>query len=214
MSLIRENYSSSRFSCPWNMMFIIDYTVLVLLRSITGYHPHRSGNLRLSSATWAMNFIQVYFYFSQRSWGISPNYFVSSYSKSSSLVLHCSLQRRSSLNMDTKKSSYFHPLLFLSPCPRWRCYEVHDIVIECSRVSLDPLESSCEDDSFSSLRDPPSSPRPPPSVLPPPPARPHLHRRRQQHRWAHSFIIHLSSIYGCTEYWWMDLQIQVFYRYI
>ncbi|KAK5933175.1 hypothetical protein CgunFtcFv8_004823 [Champsocephalus gunnari] len=24
---------------------------------------------------------------------------------------------------------------------RWRCYEVHDIVIECSRVSLDPLES-------------------------------------------------------------------------
>ncbi|KAK1893047.1 Hamartin [Dissostichus eleginoides] len=29
---------------------------------------------------------------------------------------------------------------------RWRCYEVHDIVIECSRVSLDPLESSCEED--------------------------------------------------------------------
>uniref|UniRef100_UPI0037E721DF TSC complex subunit 1a n=1 Tax=Semicossyphus pulcher TaxID=241346 RepID=UPI0037E721DF len=49
---------------------------------------------------------------------------------------------------------------------RWRCYEVHDIVIECSRVSLDPLESSCEEDVYSSLRDPPpsspsSSPRPP-----------------------------------------------------
>ncbi|KAG7217708.1 hypothetical protein INR49_021209 [Caranx melampygus] len=49
---------------------------------------------------------------------------------------------------------------------RWRCYEVHDIVIECSRVSLDPLEASCEEDLYSSLRDPPpssssSSPRPP-----------------------------------------------------
>ncbi|XP_035771807.1 hamartin-like [Neolamprologus brichardi] len=33
---------------------------------------------------------------------------------------------------------------------RWRCYEVHDIVIECSRVSLDPLESSCEEDIYSS----------------------------------------------------------------
>ncbi|XP_005953134.2 hamartin isoform X2 [Haplochromis burtoni] len=33
---------------------------------------------------------------------------------------------------------------------RWRCYEVHDIVIECSRVSLDPLESSCEEDICSS----------------------------------------------------------------
>ncbi|XP_023254299.1 hamartin-like, partial [Seriola lalandi dorsalis] len=50
---------------------------------------------------------------------------------------------------------------------RWRCYEVHDIVIECSRVSLDPLEASCEEDMYSSLRDPPSSsassssPRPP-----------------------------------------------------
>uniref|UniRef100_A0A3P8U264 TSC complex subunit 1a n=1 Tax=Amphiprion percula TaxID=161767 RepID=A0A3P8U264_AMPPE len=33
---------------------------------------------------------------------------------------------------------------------RWRCYEVHDIVIECSRVSLDPLESSCEEDLSSS----------------------------------------------------------------
>ncbi|XP_030579440.1 TSC complex subunit 1a isoform X2 [Archocentrus centrarchus] len=42
---------------------------------------------------------------------------------------------------------------------RWRCYEVHDIVIECSRVSLDPLESSCEEDSSSSslLRPPPLS---------------------------------------------------------
>ncbi|KAM9394526.1 TSC complex subunit 1a isoform 2-T3 [Pholidichthys leucotaenia] len=38
---------------------------------------------------------------------------------------------------------------------RWRCYEVHDIVIECSRVSLDPLESSSEEDtSSSSLRRP------------------------------------------------------------
>ncbi|XP_069001422.1 TSC complex subunit 1a isoform X1 [Embiotoca jacksoni] len=49
---------------------------------------------------------------------------------------------------------------------RWRCYEVHDIVIECSRLSLDPLESSCEEDiysSSSSLRPPPlSSPLPKP----------------------------------------------------
>ncbi|XP_044052066.1 TSC complex subunit 1a [Siniperca chuatsi] len=45
---------------------------------------------------------------------------------------------------------------------RWRCYEVHDIVIECSRVSLDPLESSCEEDIYSSLRDPPPSPLPSP----------------------------------------------------
>ncbi|XP_077378956.1 hamartin-like isoform X2 [Festucalex cinctus] len=29
---------------------------------------------------------------------------------------------------------------------RWRRYEVHDIIMECSRVSLDPLESSCDDD--------------------------------------------------------------------
>ncbi|XP_026199200.1 TSC complex subunit 1a isoform X2 [Anabas testudineus] len=54
---------------------------------------------------------------------------------------------------------------------RWRCYEVHDIVIECSRVSLDPLESSCEEDLYSSLKDPPSSPsfsspRPPPLSSP------------------------------------------------
>ncbi|XP_040010587.1 TSC complex subunit 1a isoform X2 [Xiphias gladius] len=52
---------------------------------------------------------------------------------------------------------------------RWRCYEVHDIVIECSRLSLDPLESSCEEDIYSSLRDPPSSsssPRPPPLSSP------------------------------------------------
>uniref|UniRef100_A0A3Q2P833 TSC complex subunit 1a n=1 Tax=Fundulus heteroclitus TaxID=8078 RepID=A0A3Q2P833_FUNHE len=39
---------------------------------------------------------------------------------------------------------------------RWRCYEVHDIIIECARLSLDPLESSCEEDIFSS---PPASPR-------------------------------------------------------
>ncbi|XP_051806703.1 LOW QUALITY PROTEIN: TSC complex subunit 1a [Acanthochromis polyacanthus] len=37
---------------------------------------------------------------------------------------------------------------------RWRCYEVHDIVIECSRVSLDPLESSCEEDLSSSSSQP------------------------------------------------------------
>ncbi|XP_026177295.1 TSC complex subunit 1a isoform X2 [Mastacembelus armatus] len=34
---------------------------------------------------------------------------------------------------------------------RWKRYEVHDIVIECSRVSLDPLESSCEEDFYASL---------------------------------------------------------------
>ncbi|KAI3372178.1 hypothetical protein L3Q82_007033 [Scortum barcoo] len=53
---------------------------------------------------------------------------------------------------------------------RWRCYEVHDIVIECSRVSLDPLESSCEEEIYSSMRDAPrspsSSPRPPPLSSP------------------------------------------------
>ncbi|KAM9360966.1 TSC complex subunit 1a [Symphorus nematophorus] len=51
---------------------------------------------------------------------------------------------------------------------RWRCYEVHDIIIECSRVSLDPLESSCEEDAYPSLRDPPPSPSPSPSPRPPP----------------------------------------------
>lgn len=69
-------------------------------------------------------------------------------------------------------------------CVRWKCYEVHDIVLECSRVSLDPLESSCEDDTFSSLRDPPPPPPSPsfPSSTssspaprgPPPAALPHL----------------------------------------
>ncbi|XP_063753626.1 TSC complex subunit 1a isoform X3 [Eleginops maclovinus] len=47
---------------------------------------------------------------------------------------------------------------------RWRCYEVHDIVIECSRVSLDPLDSSCEEDAYSSLREPPPSPSPLPHL--------------------------------------------------
>lgn len=28
---------------------------------------------------------------------------------------------------------------------RWRCYEVHDIMMECSRLSLDPLEATSED---------------------------------------------------------------------
>ncbi|XP_075881613.1 TSC complex subunit 1a isoform X2 [Nelusetta ayraudi] len=66
---------------------------------------------------------------------------------------------------------------------RWKCYEVHDIVLECSRVSLDPLESSCEDDTFSSLRDPPPPPSPsfssstsssPAPKGPPPTGPPHL----------------------------------------
>ncbi|XP_071370549.1 hamartin-like [Centroberyx affinis] len=56
---------------------------------------------------------------------------------------------------------------------RWKCYEVHDIVIECAKVSLDPRESSCEE-GYSSLPDPSSSssssssprPRPPSSPLP------------------------------------------------
>nr|XP_046242440.1 TSC complex subunit 1a isoform X2 [Scatophagus argus] len=50
---------------------------------------------------------------------------------------------------------------------RWKCYEVHDIVIECSRVCLDPLESSCEEDTYCSLRDPPSSPSSSSSPRPP-----------------------------------------------
>ncbi|XP_028312246.1 TSC complex subunit 1a isoform X2 [Gouania willdenowi] len=37
---------------------------------------------------------------------------------------------------------------------RWKRYEVHDILIECSRLCLDVLESSCEDDVCS----PPASP--------------------------------------------------------
>ncbi|MEQ2186885.1 hypothetical protein GOODEAATRI_033466, partial [Goodea atripinnis] len=49
---------------------------------------------------------------------------------------------------------------------RWRCYEVHDIIIECSRLSLDPLESSCEEDVYYS---PPASPKLPPQSFP------HLH---------------------------------------
>uniref|UniRef100_A0A667YHF5 TSC complex subunit 1a n=1 Tax=Myripristis murdjan TaxID=586833 RepID=A0A667YHF5_9TELE len=39
---------------------------------------------------------------------------------------------------------------------RWKCYEVHDIVIECAKVCLDPRESSCEE-GYSSLPDPASS---------------------------------------------------------
>ncbi|CAF94981.1 unnamed protein product, partial [Tetraodon nigroviridis] len=50
---------------------------------------------------------------------------------------------------------------------RWRSYEVHDIVMECSRLSLDPLESSCEDQAFSFSRE-----APPPWLAPPPPASP------------------------------------------
>ncbi|MEQ2213931.1 hypothetical protein XENOCAPTIV_023909 [Xenoophorus captivus] len=49
---------------------------------------------------------------------------------------------------------------------QWRCYEVHDIIIECSRLSLDPLESSCEEDVYYS---PPASPKLPPQSFP------HLH---------------------------------------
>ncbi|XP_029685962.1 TSC complex subunit 1a isoform X2 [Takifugu rubripes] len=54
---------------------------------------------------------------------------------------------------------------------RWKSYEVHDIVMECSRLSLDPLESSCEDDMFSFREAPPScssllGPPPPSSPLP------------------------------------------------
>uniref|UniRef100_UPI003AAC2C7D hamartin-like n=1 Tax=Centroberyx gerrardi TaxID=166262 RepID=UPI003AAC2C7D len=57
---------------------------------------------------------------------------------------------------------------------RWKRYEVHDIVIECAKVSLDPRESSCEE-GYSSLPDPSSSsssssPRP----RPPSPPLPHL----------------------------------------
>lgn len=28
---------------------------------------------------------------------------------------------------------------------RWKKYEIHDIVIECAKVSLDPKEASCEE---------------------------------------------------------------------
>lgn len=48
------------------------------------------------------------------------------------------------------------------PINRWRSHEVHDIVMECSRLSLDPLESSCEDELDSSREAPP----PPASPLP------------------------------------------------
>lgn len=30
-------------------------------------------------------------------------------------------------------------------CGRWKKYEIHDIVIECAKVSLDPKEASCEE---------------------------------------------------------------------
>ncbi|KAM6954522.1 TSC complex subunit 1a [Aplochiton taeniatus] len=41
---------------------------------------------------------------------------------------------------------------------RWKRFEIHDIVIECAKVSLDPKESSCEE-GYSSTPDP-LSPRP------------------------------------------------------
>uniref|UniRef100_A0A8C9ST66 TSC complex subunit 1a n=1 Tax=Scleropages formosus TaxID=113540 RepID=A0A8C9ST66_SCLFO len=34
---------------------------------------------------------------------------------------------------------------------RWKRYEIHDIVIECAKVSLDPKEASCEEDYSTSL---------------------------------------------------------------
>nr|XP_054586306.1 TSC complex subunit 1a isoform X1 [Nothobranchius furzeri] len=48
---------------------------------------------------------------------------------------------------------------------RWRSFEVHDIMIECSKVSLDPLESSCEEDFYYPSR---VLPRPPPMSSPAP----------------------------------------------
>lgn len=45
--------------------------------------------------------------------------------------------------------AYGHPLFFLSFqfsfFGRWKKYEIHDIVIECAKVSLDPKEASCEE---------------------------------------------------------------------
>lgn len=35
--------------------------------------------------------------------------------------------------------------LFLNLFRRWKRFEVHDIVIECAKVSLDPKEASCEE---------------------------------------------------------------------
>ncbi|CAL8343760.1 unnamed protein product [Lota lota] len=51
---------------------------------------------------------------------------------------------------------------------RWKCYEVHDIVIECAKVSLDPREEGCPQlaDKWSCLR-------PDHLSLPPTPHTPH-----------------------------------------
>jgi tuberous sclerosis protein 1 len=35
---------------------------------------------------------------------------------------------------------------------RWKRFEIHDIVIECAKVSLDPKEASCEE-GYSSMPD-------------------------------------------------------------
>lgn len=46
------------------------------------------------------------------------------------------------------KKAHF-PFFFVSVwfafCGRWKKYEIHDIVIECAKVSLDPKEASCEE---------------------------------------------------------------------
>lgn len=36
-------------------------------------------------------------------------------------------------------------LWFSFPYYRWKRFEIHDIVIECAKVSLDPREASCEE---------------------------------------------------------------------
>lgn len=42
---------------------------------------------------------------------------------------------------------FFLFLLLMALCflTRWKKYEIHDIVIECAKVSLDPKEASCEE---------------------------------------------------------------------
>lgn len=82
--------------------------------------------------------------------------------------------------------------------------------MECSRLSLDPLESSCEDDVFSFFREaPPSLSAPPPPASPLPPlalssgetSRPDLQVREQRPsvtmRFTDAPVVVITCYYCC-----------------
>lgn len=43
------------------------------------------------------------------------------------------------------QSHFLRTVSLLMLLGRWKRFEVHDIVIECAKVSLDPKEASCEE---------------------------------------------------------------------